>query len=105
LAPLYDIASALPYSDVPLQRMRLAMKFGDSYLVTPRYPEMWSKVGKELGLSTDVVVERARTLMDRLPDAFADAARDPAIAAIASTMPTRLVDAVADRVATSKKQT
>jgi len=40
--------------------------------------------------------------MDRLPDAFADAARDPSIAAINSTMPTRLVDAIADRVHESK---
>jgi serine/threonine-protein kinase HipA len=105
LAPLYDIASALPYSDVPVQKLRLAMKFGGSYLMTPRYPEMWSKVGKELGLSPDVVAEHARTLMDRLPDAFADAARDPAVIAITSSMPARLVDAVADRVARSKDQT
>jgi serine/threonine-protein kinase HipA len=105
LAPLYDIASALPYPDVPVQKLRLAMKFGGEYLVTPRYPEMWSKVGKELGLSVDVVVEHARSLMDRLPDAFADAARDPSIAAIESSMPARLVDAVADRVAKTRDQT
>jgi serine/threonine-protein kinase HipA len=98
LAPLYDVASALPYPTMPLQRLRLAMKFGGSYLVTARSPGMWPQVSKELGLSVDVVREQAQALMDRLPDAFADAARDPSIAAIQSTMPGRLVDAVADRV-------
>ena len=65
-------------------------------------PSMWPRVGKELGLSADLALERARILMDRLPDAFADAARDPAIGAIKSTMPGRLVDAIADRVHRSK---
>jgi serine/threonine-protein kinase HipA len=102
LAPLYDVASALPYPDMPLQKLRLAMKFGGSYLVTSRSPDMWPRVSKELGLSVDVVLEHAQALMDRLPDAFADAARDPSIAAIQSTMPASLVDAVADRVQKSK---
>ena len=101
-APLYDVASSLPYSDMSLQKLRLAMKFGGSYLVTPRSSNMWTSVGKELGVSTQVVVARARDLMDRLPDAFADAARDPSIATIGSTMPTRLVNAVTDRVQKSK---
>jgi len=101
-APLYDVASALPYPDMPFQKLRLAMKFGGSYLVTSGSPSMWARVGRELGLSGDLVVERARILMDRLPDAFADAARDPSIAATESTMPARLVDAVADRVQRSK---
>lgn len=102
LAPLYDLASALPYPGMPLQKLRLAMKFGGSYLVTSRSAEMWALVGKELGLSSDLVVARARSLMDRLPDAFSEAAREPSVAAIESTMPTRLADAVAGRVERSK---
>jgi serine/threonine-protein kinase HipA len=105
LAPLYDVASALPYPVMPMQKLRLAMKFGGSYLVTSRTPSMWPRVGKELGLPVDVVIERARSLMDRLPDAFADAAREPFIAAIRSTMPGTLVDAVADRVHQSRATT
>jgi len=97
-APLYDVASTLPYAEMPLQKLHLAMKFGGSYLVTSRSPSMWPGVGRELGLSADRAPERARILMDRLPDAFADAARDPSIDAIKSTIPARLVDAVADRV-------
>lgn len=105
LAPLYDVASALPYPDMPLQKLRLAMKFGGSSLVTPRSPSIWPRVSKELGLPLDVVIERAMSLMDRLPDAFADAAREPSIAALPSNMPSRLVDAVADRIRQSRLAT
>jgi serine/threonine-protein kinase HipA len=105
LAPLYDVASALPYPDMPIQKLRLAMKFGGSYLVTPRTPSMWPRVSKELGLPVDVVMEHAQSLMDRLPDAFADAAREPSVAAVQSNLPSRFVDAVADRIRQSRAET
>lgn len=98
LAPLYDVASALPYPGMPLQKLRMAMKFGGSYLLTSRSSSMWPRVSRELGLTLDVVIERAQSLMDRLPDAFADAAHDPSLVMVESRLPGRLVDAVADRV-------
>ena len=98
LAPLYDVASALPYPGMLVQKMRLAMKFGGSYLVTSRSTELWLRVGKELGLPPEAALTRARSLMDRLPDAFAEAAHEPSVAAIESRMPARLIDAVANRV-------
>jgi serine/threonine-protein kinase HipA len=101
LAPLYDVASALPY-DLPIQKLRLAMKFGASYLLTPRDSKMWPAVAKELGLAHSAVVERVASLMDRLPDAFADAVRDPAVQAIGSALPRRLVDRVTDRIAAAR---
>jgi serine/threonine-protein kinase HipA len=101
LAPLYDVASALPYK-LPVQKMRLAMKFGGSYLLAMRSSSLWQKVAAELGLPTDAVRERAGSLMNRLPDAFADAARDPEVVRVESTLPQRLVDGVAARVATSR---
>lgn len=54
--------------------------------------------GRELGLPVDLVIEHARGLMDRLPDAFGDAARELSIVSLESTLPARLVDAVADRI-------
>lgn len=99
---LYDVASALPYPHIPLQKMRLAMKCGGSYLVTSWTRAVWVRVAKGLSLSLDGVAERARVLTDRLPDACADSARDPSIVAIESTTPSRLVDAIADRVQASK---
>jgi serine/threonine-protein kinase HipA len=105
LAPLYDVASALSYPDMPIQKLRLAMKFGGSYSVTSRTPSVWPRVSKELGLPMDVVMEHAQSLMDRLPDAFADAAREPSVAAVQSNLPNRLVYAVADRIRLSRAAT
>jgi hypothetical protein len=81
------------------------MKFGATYLVTSQSPGIWPRISKELGLPVDVIIEHARALMDRLPDAFADAAREPSVVATRSTMPGRLVDAVADRIRRSKVST
>ena len=101
LAPLYDVASALPYK-IAVQKMRLAMKFGGSYLLGTRPPTMWQKVALELGLPADAVRERAAALMGKVPDAFADAARDRDVVRVGSTLPRRLVDAVAARVEASR---
>jgi len=63
---------------------------------------MWQKVASELALPADAVRERAVTLMSGASDAFADAARDPDVLSIGSTLPGRLVDGVAARVEASQ---
>ena len=97
LAPFYDIASALPYDDMPIQKLRLAMKFGGHYALEPT-PSTWRRLASDLGVPEGEVVSRARTLVDRAPEAFADAARDEHIVALDSPLPARLLDAVAARV-------
>jgi serine/threonine-protein kinase HipA len=102
LAPLYDLASALPYSKVQLKKLRLAMKFGGSYLLTGRRETTWSAAATELGLPLSGVVARASSLAGRLPDALAEAAAEPALAGLGSPLPGRLVDAVAQRVTAAR---
>lgn len=41
LTPLYDVASALPYPDRQIQKLRLAMQTGGSYHLTPRTASFW----------------------------------------------------------------
>ncbi|HEY4812263.1 MAG TPA: type II toxin-antitoxin system HipA family toxin [Solirubrobacteraceae bacterium] len=96
LAPLYDIASALPYG-VHERKLRFAMKLGGDYRV---YPERntWDKAAKELALNVDRALDRVVALAERAPDAFADAANAPEVTALDRLLPTRLVDLVADRV-------
>jgi serine/threonine-protein kinase HipA len=96
LAPFYDIASALPYDDMPIQKLRLAMKFGGHYALEPT-PSTWRRLASDLGVPEGDVASRARTLVDRAPEAFADAARDESVATLDSPLPTRLLDAVAAR--------
>jgi serine/threonine-protein kinase HipA len=103
LAPLYDIASALPYPKVHIRKLRLAMKFAGSYLLDSYPPSIWPKIAAEFSLPVGLVRDRARALLDATPDALADVARAADVRQLASTLPTRLTDAVAGRVASIRR--
>lgn len=95
LAPLYDIASALPY-DEHERELKFAMKIGGDYRVYP-HRNTWDKAATDLGLDADAVLERVVRLATIAPDAFSDAASDEDVVALDRPLPQRLVDLVADR--------
>jgi serine/threonine-protein kinase HipA len=95
LAPLYDIASALPYGSHE-RKLRLAMKIGSSYDVFLQR-NRWPDAARDLGLDADALVERARELARITPDAFADAASAPEVEALQRDLPGQLLQLVADR--------
>lgn len=95
LAPLYDIASALPYGDDE-RSLRLAMKIGGDYHVSS-YRNRWPAAARDLGLDADELVARVRELAAAAPDLFTDAAKADEVTALASPLPARLTDLVADR--------
>lgn len=97
LAPMYDVASALPYG-ADERKLRFAMRLGGRYDVYVRR-DPWPKVAVELGLDVDVTVARVRALVERAPEAFADAAREPDVTRLRRRMAARLVDLVATRAA------
>lgn len=96
LAPLYDIASALPY-DTHERKLRFAMKIGGDYRVLP-YGNTWPAAAKELDLEADAAMQRLLTLADRAPGAFAQASGTPEVSALERPLPGRLTDLVAARV-------
>lgn len=95
LAPLYDIASALPYGTHE-RKLRLAMKIGSSYDVFLQR-NRWPDAARDLGLDAEALVERARELARIAPDAFADAASSPEVVALQRDLPGQLLQLVADR--------
>jgi serine/threonine-protein kinase HipA len=95
LAPLYDVASALPY-DIHERKLRFAMKMGGDYRVFP-YRNPWPEAARELALDADALVGRVQELAALAPDVFADAAEAPDVEVLGRPLPTRLVDLVADR--------
>ncbi len=95
LAPLYDIASALPYG-LHERKLRFAMKIGGDYRVY-LFHNTWPAAAAELGVDPDMTVQRVAGLAERAPDAFADAALSPEIVALGSPLPRRLTDLVAGR--------
>jgi serine/threonine-protein kinase HipA len=95
LAPLYDIASALPYRTHE-RNLRMAMKISSSYEVYPQR-NRWPAAARDLRLNPNELVERARELAIAAPDAFSAAARAPAVARLNRRLPQKLVDLVEDR--------
>jgi serine/threonine-protein kinase HipA len=96
LAPLYDVASALPYGTHE-RKLRFAMKIGGDYRVYARR-NTWEEAAKDLDVDPEHALTRVRELAAQAPDAFADAAAAPAVASLKRPLPGRLVDLLADRV-------
>lgn len=68
LAPLYDVASILPYDEFDLHQAKLAMKIGEEYQLLQIGLRQWQKFAREVRLDADEVIERLVGMADRLPD-------------------------------------
>ena len=98
LAPLYDVASMLPYDDSKGHRIDLAMKIGGDYKLrrTDRRTA-WEKAADELRLDRSRVIQRVLDLARRVPAALEQAAANDDLATINSDLPQRLLDLVEAR--------
>lgn len=94
LAPLYDIASALPYDEMYLPKLKLAMRVGGEYRLGQIAGRHWRRLADDLGLDADSVVTRIDTLASRAPEQLAVAASTGEVQALGTDLPERLVDAV-----------
>lgn len=98
LAPLYDIASILPYDKSNGHKIKLAMKIGGEYKLHRADRRVaWERAADELKLDRTQVVERVAQLSLQTSDAFAQVAADENITQLDSDMPTRLVELVSTR--------
>ncbi len=95
LAPLYDIASALPYGSHE-KDLRLAMTIGSDYRVYP-WNNSWPAAARDLGLNADGLIERVVDLASKAPDAFHDAASADEVTALNRDLPEKLASLIADR--------
>jgi serine/threonine-protein kinase HipA len=71
LAPLYDVASILPYG-FDLQKVRSAMKIGGEYRIRDIGPHQWRRQAKDLRLDAEMLMRRIRDFARRIPDALAN---------------------------------
>ena len=69
LAPLYDLASALPYFHMEERGLKLAMRIGGEYRLANIDGRRWRNLAAELRLDGDETVARIASLASRLPDA------------------------------------
>jgi serine/threonine-protein kinase HipA len=94
LAPLYDVASALPYDDMYLPRLRTAMRVGDENRVESISGRHWRRFAEANRLDPDETLARVDALAARTPDCFAEVARDDGVRALGSGLPARLAERV-----------
>jgi serine/threonine-protein kinase HipA len=95
LAPLYDIASSLPYG-AHERKLRLAMKIGGSYDVVP-WRNTWSRAAAELRIDRQKALVRVRELTRIVVEAFRKAAAEPDVVALHRELPSRLINIIDDR--------
>jgi len=76
LAPLYDLASALPYDEMYPQKLRMAMRIGGEYRIAAIRARHWRRFAETNGLDPEATIARIDDLAARTPDAFKAAAHD-----------------------------
>ena len=74
LAPLYDLASALPYPGHYAPRLKLAMKIGGESRLGYVQVRHWERFAGEVQLPPDEVLEISESVAAETPDRFADLA-------------------------------
>lgn len=68
LAPLYDIASFLPYAKHGLRKLTLAMKIGGTYRLHEIGVHAWQKLATEVGRDPEDERARIGAMCEALPD-------------------------------------
>jgi serine/threonine-protein kinase HipA len=68
LAPLYDVASILPYDNVDLRKIKLARKVGGEYKLSLIGPRQWQKFSREPRIDADKLIETWIAMSKQLPD-------------------------------------
>lgn len=68
LAPLYDLASALPYDDMHFQKLKLAMKIGPDYRLRDVGTREWRRLAERTRVDPDDLLRRITDLASRLPE-------------------------------------
>lgn len=103
LAPLYDLASGLPYDDMYVPRLKMAMRIGSEYRVAAVRERHWLAFAERNGLDRARVLGRVGRLVERLPAAFAEVAQG---LEVGSELPRKLTEGVrvnAERCASALK--
>lgn len=74
LAPLYDLASALPYDDLAYQKLKLAMRVGKKYRLRDIRGFDWRNFAKAARVDGDALFGRLLDQAVRMPDVAASVA-------------------------------
>jgi serine/threonine-protein kinase HipA len=68
LAPLYDVASSLPYDEFDIRKVKLAMKIGGEYRLKQIGLRHWEKFARKAQINADALTARLVSMAKQLPD-------------------------------------
>jgi serine/threonine-protein kinase HipA len=68
LAPLYDIASILPYDGFDMRKVKFAMKIGSEYKLSRIGLRQWQRFAREARVDLDQLITRLAAMARQLPD-------------------------------------
>ncbi len=68
LAPLYDVASILPYDEFDLRKIKLAMKIGGEYKLGQIGLRQWQKFAREVRVDAAELIDRLAAMTQQFPD-------------------------------------
>jgi serine/threonine-protein kinase HipA len=102
LAPLYDVASVLPYPDIDIERVKLSMKLGGEYRLRNIRLYHWRKLAEELHVNPDALIQRVDDFARQLADHIPDIRRRMTEEGLAHPIIPRLADALTTRAASCR---
>ncbi len=68
LAPLYDIASILPYDDIDPRKAKLAMKIGGKYELDEIRLQQWRKFATDVKIDDSALINGLKRMCSAIPD-------------------------------------
>lgn len=99
LAPLYDIASVLPYPELDFRKLKLSMKIGGEYEIHQIGLRHWQRLAAEIRFNEKELLEEIRVMAERLPDEVARVRVTARKEGLEHGLIDRLADALIERAA------
>lgn len=103
LAPLYDVASVLPYPDINIEKAKVSMKIDGEYRLRNIQARHWRKLAVELKLDPDKTIRRVSELADQLADHVSTVKKQMVSEGLKHPIIPLLAEAVAKRAAAIRK--
>lgn len=105
LAPLYDVASVLPYPRFDLNRIKLAMKIAERYRMSEIRRRDWLKTADLLELDSDALIARITHMAEAIPELAPEIGAELKQAGLADPIIDRLVSRLVGRARLCLKRT
>jgi len=103
LAPLYDVASVLPYPDINIEKAKVSMKIGGEYRLRNIRPYHWRKLAVELKLDPDKTLRRVSDLSGQLAEHVSSVKQQMMSEGLKHRIIPRLAGALVKRAEASRK--